>query len=256
MRKWLYIIFLVLAGIGLSYGDEPLTPRTPKLFFDDGLYLYSSPFHLNRDNYKTPLVFGSIIVGSSLLDSTIRNHLVAWSDSTPARNLRKLGDFAQMSGPVVGTLVGIHGWAADNDKSKETAYLSYETFLWAGAIESTVKYVVGRERPFKTANSYSFIPFSGNYSFPSGHTTEAFAAATVFSEQYPHWYVYVPSYGIAASVGYSRLYANQHWFSDVVAGAIIGTSVSHILRKRHRHPKDYSWSLESNGSDIRLVKRF
>lgn len=68
-------------------------------------------------------------------------------------------------------------------------------------------------------------PDRSNYaSFPSGHTAQAFAAATFLSEEYQHrlkWMPYI-SYGIAASVGALRMANNKHFISDVLAGAGIG----------------------------------
>lgn len=61
-------------------------------------------------------------------------------------------------------------------------------------------------------------------SFPSGHTSEAFASAEFLRQEYKSispWYG-IAGYGIAAATGYMRMYNNKHWLSDVVAGAGIG----------------------------------
>jgi undecaprenyl-diphosphatase len=117
--------------------------------------------------------------------------------------------------------------------------------------------VVGRERPSKTDDAFILKIAGGDSSFPSGHTTVAFAAATVFSEQYPSWMVMVPSYGIASAIGFSRLYANKHWTSDVLAGAILGTSVAHSLRLWHiRSKKNPNQTLEINLNGVRWVSKF
>jgi len=65
---------------------------------------------------------------------------------------------------------------------------------------------------------------SDNYSFPSGHTAEAFASAEFLRQEYKDvsmWYG-VAGYAAAAATGYFRMYNNKHWFSDVVAGAGVG----------------------------------
>ncbi len=72
-------------------------------------------------------------------------------------------------------------------------------------------------------------------SFPSGHTTLAFATATTLALQYKKWYVVVPAYLWASSVGYSRMYLGKHYPSDVFAGAIIGIGAgyfSHWVTKK------------------------
>lgn len=65
---------------------------------------------------------------------------------------------------------------------------------------------------------------SDSYSFPSGHTASAFAAAEFMRQEYKDvspWYG-VAGYAAAAATGYLRMYNNKHWLSDVVAGAGIG----------------------------------
>lgn len=65
---------------------------------------------------------------------------------------------------------------------------------------------------------------SGFNSFPSGHTTTAFAAAEFLHQEYKNksiWYS-IAGYTVATTTGLLRMYNNKHWLSDVVAGAGIG----------------------------------
>ena len=65
---------------------------------------------------------------------------------------------------------------------------------------------------------------SDHYSFPSGHTATAFAAAEFMRREYKDvslWYG-AGGYAAAALTGYLRLYNNKHWLGDVVAGAGVG----------------------------------
>jgi membrane-associated phospholipid phosphatase len=64
-------------------------------------------------------------------------------------------------------------------------------------------------------------PDGGKYSFPSGHTSTAFASASVLQEHFG-WKVGVPSYVVATYVASSRMAHNRHFISDVVFGAGIG----------------------------------
>jgi membrane-associated phospholipid phosphatase len=64
-------------------------------------------------------------------------------------------------------------------------------------------------------------PDGSSYSFPSGHTAAAFATATVLQSELG-WKVGIPAYAVAALVGASRVQADRHYFSDVVAGATVG----------------------------------
>jgi membrane-associated phospholipid phosphatase len=73
-----------------------------------------------------------------------------------------------------------------------------------------IKYFAGRTRPDGTDRS-----------FPSGHTSSAFATATVLQRHYG-WKVGIPAYALASYVGASRLNANKHYLSDVAFGAALG----------------------------------
>jgi len=88
---------------------------------------------------------------------------------------------------------------------------------------SAVKIAVGRARPYQTPGDQDVVrPFSGNSSFPSGHTALAFGiAAAIDRETSARWVPYVV-YPLAGLVGWSRLRDGEHWSSDVVAGAALG----------------------------------
>jgi membrane-associated phospholipid phosphatase len=81
-------------------------------------------------------------------------------------------------------------------------------------------------------------PDSSNYhSFPSGHTANAFVAASVVHKEYRHlspWYG-VGAYTVATSVALFRMINNKHWQSDVIAGAGIGLLATHIVYATHRY---------------------
>ena len=105
-----------------------------------------------------------------------------------------------------------------------------------------LKKVVDRPRP---AEKYPFIMppiLETDPSFPSGHTTAAFAAATSLSLSARKWYLVVPAYLWAGTVAYSRLHLGVHYPSDVLAGALIGTGsawasykVNQWLQKKRKH---------------------
>jgi len=74
-------------------------------------------------------------------------------------------------------------------------------------------------------------------SFPSGHTAQAFAAATFLVKEYGHknvWYS-VGAYSMATSVGVLRVMNNRHWISDVLAGAGVGIFSTNLAYLTHRY---------------------
>jgi membrane-associated phospholipid phosphatase len=125
-----------------------------------------------------------------------------------------------------------------------------EALLISSGITGLLKGTLGRARPFVTADTLAHdFKFGGGFgdsdrqSFPSGHTTTAFAAASAVTSEvrrmWPKytWYVAPVLYGGASLVGLSRMYHNKHWASDVVLGAAIGTfSGLKVVRYSHAHP--------------------
>jgi membrane-associated phospholipid phosphatase len=140
---------------------------------------------------------------------------------------------------------------AGNRRAEEIGLHSVEAVLLSGAISGTTKMIAGRARPYKdTANSLNFGLLRGlqgtDYqSFPSGHTTAAFAFASMISAETSHWWpesrwIIGPIfYGGAALTGVSRIYNQDHWASDVVTGAAIGTLTGlKVYRYTHSHPSN------------------
>lgn len=110
-----------------------------------------------------------------------------------------------------------------------------EALVVAGAIAEGLKGVAGRARPFADPTSQYDFRFGRGFahdpyaSFPSGETTLAFAAASATTAEISRWrpggaaFVGPVSYALATGVALGRVYKNQHWASDAMLGAGIGT---------------------------------
>src|SRR6476661_9423270 len=105
----------------------------------------------------------------------------------------------------------------------------------AGLIANLAKYIIGRARPklFDTLGPFDFQLFSftpDHASFPSGHATNIFALATVLAMLWPRGRVLL--YTIAAWIAASRVLIGQHYFTDAVGGALLGTAFPYLVRER------------------------
>ena len=133
-------------------------------------------------------------------------------------------------------------WFRENeagDKLYRVSLISLEAQLFTEATTGLVKVAAGRSRPNKERGSHSYRPFkklSFDRSFPSGHAARAFTVAAVFADHYPQP-VPVIAYSVASLIGLSRIYLDEHFSSDVVAGAALGLAIGKVLSWHHRFPK-------------------
>jgi membrane-associated phospholipid phosphatase len=134
---------------------------------------------------------------------------------------------------VLGVPVAMVGISFLN-KDKDLRRKGIEACIAQGLNVATVyliKEIVKRPRPFVTYPDLKNVTTEGSWSFPSGHTSSAFAFATSLSLSYPKWYVIVPTYTFASAVGFSRMYLNVHYPSDVLVGAILGSASAWVTWK-------------------------
>jgi membrane-associated phospholipid phosphatase len=90
-----------------------------------------------------------------------------------------------------------------------------------------LKISVGRKRPNGEDNRF-------NSSFPSGHVSASFALASTFDSMYGYK-VGIPLYAFSSFVGLSRISDNQHFLSDVLFGAALGTAVGRGVARIHKN---------------------
>lgn len=140
--------------------------------------------------------------------------------------------FTGIAAPAGIALVGFI--KRDRKLKLDALYISI-AFLVNTSVTQLTKHIVNRKRPFA---DYPFIKRRVNedawLSFPSGHTSSAFCTATSLSLRYPKWYVIIPSYLYAASVGWGRMYQGVHYPSDVLAGAFVGAGSAWLSWKAQK----------------------
>lgn len=133
--------------------------------------------------------------------------------------------------PIIVYSAGLIG---KNKDVKSRGIVMMESIIVSTVVSKSMKYIINRERPFVTYPYLEKASDGGSPSFPSGHTEAAFATATSLSLAFPKWYVIVPSYIYAGSVGYSRMHLGVHYPSDVLAGALVGTASSYFTYRANK----------------------
>lgn len=129
-------------------------------------------------------------------------------------------------------ILGKRSWQTASQKA-------FSSMAWAATITFSLKLATHRQRPAEALNPDPYR-FDGpsfrlqNLSFPSGHTTIAFATAVSLSLSLDRWYYTIPLLTLASATGYQRVVAGKHWPSDVFLGALIGSGVAYSV---HRAPR-------------------
>jgi membrane-associated phospholipid phosphatase len=147
---------------------------------------------------------------------------VAPSAEQPLKAFSKTGEHA-----ACWLALGLAGAAFD--ERRRSQWLRATKIVGAAYLTNiALKYVVRRKRP--EVDGYPALTGTvTTLSFPSAHSTSAFAAARVFSSLLPPWAT-GPLYTVAAAMAISRVALGVHYPTDVIAGAVLGTAIGEVLR--------------------------
>ena len=216
------------------------------------------------------LVAGGFVVGTLLalpLDRALATRL---RDSTTqaVRFAKQAAAFFNVMGTpgsmlIGGALYGA-GRALENEEMADIGLHGTEAIAAGVLLTGVLKTVAGRRRPYAQARKddpHDFGWWRGfrhdQYrSFPSGHATMGFAAAAAVTSEasrfWPKstWYVAPVMYGGATMIAVARMYSDEHWASDVVLGAAIGTFAGlKVTKYHHDHPDNRidRWLLTVSG---------
>ncbi len=158
-----------------------------------------------------------------------RFHILEEKNENAAFYNMHIDDFLQYAPAVAVYGLNISGVKGKNSVIEET-FLLLKSELLMSAVVYTLKTTTDVPRPDNSTYN----------SFPSGHTAQAFVAATFLHKEYGHksiWYS-IGGYSIATTVGVMRVMGNRHWLSDVFVGAGIGILSTELVYATHQ----YKWS--------------
>ncbi len=218
----------------------------PSLWWDDLAYGVTEPTRWDsRDRLDASADAAAVVATAALLDRPLRN----WSQRHKGSSFEKgvnhfetfgtAGSFAVVGGFYLEGALG-HDAQAENTAVDALA----ASLVASGIVTPVFKRVAGRSRPEAHQGIYHFRPFSNGQSFPSGHATQAFAVASVIAAHDDSPWVGGAAYTVAGLVGLARMDHNAHFASDVLAGAIIGTTVGRAV-VRFNDRKRIEWAGKS-----------
>jgi len=255
--------WLAASALSLSFVAQSLSAQQPTKAdtTDDGRKIVpkdtanaakNQPLFTQRD----ALIAGAFAV-TTITMFPVDQHIAARLQNPNLQEQKFLGNaatgFEWITSPgayFIGGGLYVVGRVAKKPNLADLGWHGTEAVLIASGFTGLLKGVLGRARPFVTndtlASDFEFMGGFGSsdrQSFPSGHTTTAFAAASSVTSEinrmWPKytWYAAPVLYGGATMVGLSRMYHNKHWASDVVLGAAVGTfSGLKVVKYSHAHP--------------------
>jgi len=163
------------------------------------------------------------------MDTQILMKLEHSRTNTQTHILRTISDANNYVNAAIPISMFVAGIADHNKDLRQNALYVASSAASTALLNFAVKQIFKRHRPFEVHATLTPVYKPGGYSFPSGHTSLSFATATALSRVYPKWYVIVPVFLWAGSVGYSRMYLGVHNPSDVLTGAALGIGTASAL---------------------------
>jgi membrane-associated phospholipid phosphatase len=239
-----YRVFLILGCLlaaplraqELPSGDAPQPPDLGRFlpkegFEEDGRRtLGAFPKNLGRsfvgvfskDSLAPFLIGAAATTTSSFMDGSAQRFATAQSN-TFGKIGSQAGGFPVMASMTVGLFAA--GRFTASGPFRAATYDMAQAVIVGSVYTSIAKHAVGRTRP----------DGSNTLSFPSGHTSNAFAMATV-AEYHFGPKIGIPAYLAASFIGASRVQSNKHHLSDVVAGAALGYIVGKTVVRENGEP--------------------
>jgi len=213
----------------------------PRSIWSDQKAIWSSPFHINRDNAKWWVLFAGGTAALIATDKKVNQHLPN-SDTqlSVSKWASRLG--ADYSIYPLTALFYVYGKPADNPRARDTARIGIEALADAEITVNILKAVTQRPRPETKDANTSF--WRGGDAFPSGHSIQSWALARVVSREFSdNKFVPLLAYGLASTVSVARVAGRRHSPSDAFAGAALGFFIGDYVYRHHHVPSKKSAAL-------------
>jgi PAP2 superfamily len=200
------------------------------------------------------VLYGGVALTATVLifeDQIVDPVQAETTEDKPLGDFSKYGDLAGQMVPNALYVIGQSiGGATGDKKGYERALGMFKATMYASGVTTVLKYTVREPRPYdhKIRNS-----------FPSGHSTTAFAFGGYILEEHG-WKWGVPALGLSMLTGLSRINDNKHYLHDVLAGATIGLAygIGIARQQKTKRETDFSFApiFDAQTKGIAAIKAF
>src|SRR5258706_3248657 len=195
--------------------------------------IWTSPLHLRWADGSWLFPLAAVTGGFLATDRAVPPAL-----STDPKKLNRYTSFSNYGVySLIGAGGGLYVWSkiSHDDHQRETGILAGEAAIDSVAVDTTLKYAFGRERPNQGQGLGNF--FDHGVSFPSDHAVAAWSIASVIAHEYPGPLTQVAVYGMATAVSASRVLGRQHFPTDVFVGGAVGWLIGRQVYRPHHDPE-------------------
>ncbi len=203
------------------------------LLWADTAHVVSAPARWDATDWTTAALSTAGVGGMTALDGVIQTgvrRVRTRAADAAAKIVEPMGSYGSVG--VLGAFY-LAGTVGGDERARSTAIDGLSaSFITSILFVPAIKTTIGRARPSAGDGPYEYSAFNLNdtrHSFPSGHTAQAFAVASVIATHYDPVWVKVAAYGTASLVGLARIEQDRHFASDVLAGALLGTAIGRTV---------------------------
>ncbi len=231
-----------------SLSDQPrkenpcLEEIKPAKIWDDISHVVTFPARLDLTG---SLILTGVLGSTGILmsqDENIRGEIKNIPHNEGVNDVAKVGKWLGNGYLIVPIFLvsGAGGYLGKNQRLVRMSVETLETLALSGLAVQILKVSTGRSRPFRDSGSWDFAgpSFSNEafHSFPSGHAVTIGSVAGVLAGEFGSIWIDLAAGGLVGLTAFQRMYADQHWASDVFLGSAIGIATGYSIA-RHRKEK-------------------
>ena len=222
-----------------SAPDDVTVRNTPRNLLHDQGAIWSGPAHIRTRDLKWLLPLAAAAGAAFSTDQHTMTQVVSHD---PSFNQASINTSNVLLGSWIAVPVAVYGFghAHQDEHARQAGILTGESMVDGLVAGEVLKLVFLRERPnVDNARGHFFQTSAGaNSSFPSEHSIVAWSAASALAAEYPAPWTQFALYSAATGVSLTRVMGQQHFPSDVLAGASLGWLIGHNVVRHHHKSRE------------------